>query len=78
MNIRNIIKGSSESFIKYLFDGYEIDLHIAINFTLSNGPYKHIQSQHYLHEDQKKKERSSINGSKKYNDYVKIIRQVGN
>lgn len=39
INIKNINKQPSESFLKYLFNGCEIDMHIGINFTKSNGLY---------------------------------------
>jgi hypothetical protein len=36
------------SFLDYIFGGCEIGLHIAIDFTASNGPPSHRNSLHYL------------------------------
>ena len=51
------------SFLEYVFGGCEIDLSIAIDFTLSNGPVNDPQSLHYM--DPRK------------NQYLQVINSVG-
>lgn len=36
------------SFLEYIFGGCEVDLTIAIDFTLSNGPPQNRDSLHYF------------------------------
>jgi len=58
-NIRKTV-----NFIEYVFGGCEINLNIAIDFTLSNGK---IEDYHSLH---------SLNNPSK-NEYIKAIKAVG-
>jgi hypothetical protein len=36
------------TFLDYIFGGCEIGVHVAIDYTLSNGPVKDPESLHYL------------------------------
>jgi len=51
------------SFVEYVFGGCEIDLSIAIDFTLSNGNPKSPDSLHYFNHEK--------------NQYIQAIRNVG-
>lgn len=47
-NLKNIIVEKKNSFLEYVFGGCNIDLTIAIDFTLSNGNPKSCESLHYF------------------------------
>lgn len=51
------------SFLEYIFGGCEVDLTIAIDFTLSNGPPGNRDSLHYFDPN--------------HNQYLKAIQSVG-
>lgn len=36
------------SFLDYIFGGCEINVHVAIDYTMSNGPVNEVDSLHYL------------------------------
>lgn len=51
------------SFLEYIFGGCEVDLSIAIDFTLSNGPPNDPKSLHYF--------------DPRNNQYLQVIQSVG-
>lgn len=62
--IENLVFHKRHTFLEYIFGGCEIQLSIAIDFTLSNGHPSEKDSLHYL--DMNK------------NEYLNAIRSVGN
>lgn len=60
----NLVFNKRHTFLEYIFGGCEIQLSVAIDFTLSNGHPKDKDSLHYF--DMEK------------NEYLKAIRSVGN
>jgi len=46
--MKNIMFDQKHSFLEYVFGGCDIDLSIAIDFTLSNGQPSHPESLHYF------------------------------
>jgi hypothetical protein len=61
--LKNIKVERRHSFLEYVFGGCDIDLSIAIDFTLSNRPPNDPSSLHYF--DPKK------------NQYLQVIQSVG-
>lgn len=48
MNLENIRFSEKPSFLDYLRSGWQINLHVAIDFTASNGESSQPSSLHYL------------------------------
>ena len=49
LTLVNLNISEKASFLDYIFGGCEIGVHIAVDYTLSNGPVKDRNSLHYLH-----------------------------
>jgi len=49
LTVSNIHIQERVSFLDYIFGGCEIGVHVAIDYTLSNGDPKDKNSLHYLH-----------------------------
>lgn len=60
----NLVFHKRHTFLEYIFGGCEIQLAVAVDFTLSNGDPKEKDSLHYM--DMNK------------NEYLNAIRSVGN
>ena len=63
-NFENLVFHKRHTFLEYIFGGCEIQLSVAIDFTLSNGHPSERDSLHYL----------DLNK----NEYLSAIRSVGN
>lgn len=46
--IKEFIEQQRATFLDYIFGGTEISVHVAIDYTLSNGPPNEQDSLHYL------------------------------
>lgn len=62
-HFKNIKFDQKHSFLEYVFGGCDIDLSIAIDFTLSNGQPNNPESLHYFDPNR--------------NQYLQVIQQVG-
>lgn len=63
MNLENLKVERKHTFLDYIFGGCEVDLSIAIDFTLSNRPPSQYDSLHYFDPN--------------LNQYLKVIQSVG-
>ena len=61
--LQNLKVEKQHSFLEYIFGGCEVDLTLAIDFTLSNGDPRNRSSLHYFDPRQ--------------NQYLQAIRNVG-
>ena len=48
LKLENLKVERQHSFLEYVFGGCEVDLSIAIDFTLSNGDPRHRESLHFF------------------------------
>ena len=64
LSLQNLKVERQHSFLEYIFGGCEVDLSIAIDFTLSNGDPRSKSSLHYFDPQR--------------NQYLQAIQNVGN
>lgn len=64
LSLQNLKVERQHSFLEYIFGGCEVDLSIAIDFTLSNGDPRSKSSLHYF--------------DPRNNQYLQAIQNVGN
>ena len=64
LDMANLKIDRQHSFLEYIFGGCEVDLSIAIDFTLSNGDPRQSSSLHYFDPQR--------------NQYLQAIQNVGN
>lgn len=64
INVKSFEMRRSASFLEYVFGGCQINLNVAIDFTLSNEEAHKPYSLHYM-------------GDKSRNQYMQAIRAVG-